>query len=325
MKYAVGVDLGGTFIKAGLISESGEITHATSVPTDARDGGAAVGAQIAETARRIIRDSGAAVVGIGVGSPGLILHETGVVHYSPNFYMENGRQWHDVPLAEHVREALNDISHLPVIVENDVNAMAFGEFSFGAGKEVDFLVGMTLGTGVGGGIVIDGQVYHGPSGTAGEIGHMTVNPGGRLCGCGNYGCLEAEVGTAGLIARTIEAIVVDGRRSILEESLEGLTPRKIAEAANIGDTLAIDIFADTGRYIGVVFASVANFLNPEMAVIGGGVSAAGEDLLFRHIRREVKLRAMDVPAESMQVVQAKLGNDAGMVGAATLALQAAQG
>jgi glucokinase len=317
MQYAVGIDLGGTFVKAGLVAEDGGISHATQMATDANAGGPAVARQIAAIARRIFDASGTRVVGIGLGSPGLINAETGVVDFSPNF-----EGWTHVPLAQYVRAELGDLAHLPVFLENDVNAMALGELTYGAGRGTRNMVAMTLGTGVGGGVVVDGNVYHGATNTAGEIGHMTVVPDGRRCGCGNDGCLEALVGTAGLLARTREAIA-SGRSSALAPYRDDLTPRRIADAANDGDELARGIFAETGRYIGIVLASLANLLNPEMAVIGGGIAAAGEDLLFRHIRGEVRRRAMDIPANAMRVVPAALGNDAGIVGSAAVALRAA--
>lgn len=317
MKYAIAVDLGGTFIKAGLVSETGEITLTRQVPTHAHAGGIAVGRQIAETARAIYAESREKerIVGIGLGSPGLINAQEGIVHFSPNF-----EGWVDVPLVAHVREALLELNRLPVFLENDVNAMTLGEVKFGAGRGARYVVGMTLGTGVGGGIVLDGAIYHGASNTAGEIGHMTVLPDGRRCGCGNEGCLEALVGTAGLLERT-RAKIQGGTPSQLSADLDRLTPRRIADAAKAGDRVALEIFAESGRYIGIVLASVANFLNPEMAIIGGGISAAGEEILFRHIREEIRRRAMDLPAQAMRVVPAALGNEAGMAGAATLVFQ----
>jgi glucokinase len=317
MKYAIAVDLGGTFIKAGLVGEDGSMALTRQVPTSARSGGPAVGGQIAGVAREIYAESERqeSIVGIGLGSPGLINATDGVVHFSPNF-----EGWRDIPLVAYVKNALGDLRSLPVFIENDVNSMTLGEVTFGAAKRARYVVGMTLGTGVGGGIVIEGAVYHGASNTAGEIGHMTVVPDGRRCGCGNYGCLESLVGTAGLLERT-RAKIQAGARSRLLANLDDLTPRMIADAAKAGDSVALDIFAESGRYIGIVLGSIANLLNPEIAVIGGGISAAGEDILFRHIRDEVNRRAMDVPAQTMRVIPAALGNDAGMAGAATLVFQ----
>ncbi|MBM3215673.1 ROK family protein [Candidatus Poribacteria bacterium] len=319
MKYALAVDLGGTYIKAGLVAQDGTMTHTRQVRTSADAGGAVVGSQIAEVARAIFAESALRrdIVGIGLGSPGLISADTGVIHFSPNF-----EGWTDIPLADYVKAELRELSSLPVFLENDVNAMTLGELTFGAGKGCRYLVGMTLGTGVGGGVVIDGKVYHGKTNMAGEIGHMTVLPDGRQCGCGNFGCLEAMVGTAGLIERT-RAKMSAGARSRLLANIDDLTPRMIADAAKEGDGVALDIFAETGRYIGIILGSIANLLNPEMAVIGGGISAAGEEILFRHIRDEARRRAMDTPADTMRIVPAALGNDAGMAGAATLAFQAA--
>lgn len=327
MKYAIGVDLGGTRIKAGLVAESGEITLLRSVETLAQEKPEAVGSQIADLARKIHEESGvgADIVGIGLGSPGLIDGQTGVIHVSPNF-----PKWTDVPLSDYVKSSLSELRHLPVFVENDVNAMTLGEYCYGAGRGARTVIGMTLGTGVGGGIVVDGKLHSGVSNTAGEIGHMTVLPGGRRCGCGNDGCLEALVGRYGMIARVQEALR-SGRASEhlaplftnpTSETLED-APKLIQDAAKVHDPLAWEIYEDSGKYIGIVLAAVANLLNPDVAVIGGGTARAGEELLFRYIRAEVHRRAFSVPAKAMRIVPAELGNDAGLAGAATIALRAA--
>ncbi|GIX06391.1 MAG: glucokinase [Candidatus Poribacteria bacterium] len=251
MRYAIGVDLGGTNIKAGLVSERGEISHEMEITTDARSGGHGVGRQIAEVAARIFQAAPVreAVVGVGIGSPGVILAESGVIDFSPNLYTEDGKQWRNVPLAEHVRDALSpELRDRPIVLENDVNAMAFGEYTFGAGQPVRYMIGLTLGTGVGGGIVFNGEVYRGPSNSAGEIGHMTVDPNGPRCGCGNYGCLEALVGTAGILDRTRRKVLVEGRPSLLEGELEELTPLRIEQAAHQGDAVAREVYLETGRY-----------------------------------------------------------------------------
>ena len=344
MKYSVGVDLGGTDIKAGLVSSEGDISCNVVLPTDVEVGGPkVVAARIAEAVRQVLVKTEAAgievisnEIGVGLGAPGLIIAETGIIHFSPNF-----PGWTDIPLVDYVNAELaklhppkgsvecNSQAHAsekckPVLkgMDNDVNAMTLGELRHGAGVGYKSIVALTLGTGVGGGVVIDGQVYHGSQNTAGELGHTVVEPNGRYCGCGNQGCLEAYAGAKNIVERTIKKI--ETRRSTIlgSTTMDGasLTPRKIAEAAQAGDPIAVEIFAETGRYIGIALTSIAHILNPQIAIIGGGIAEAGEELLFEPIRAELSKRAMDIPAR-MKVVKAHLGNDAGIVGAAMLALE----
>ena len=367
-RYSIGVDLGGTDIKAGLVSSAGDIFCRVVLPTDVETGGPkVVAARIAEAVRQVLVNAGTTSIditsenpesregllgrffeatssirtdddvheiGVGLGAPGLIIAETGVVHFSPNF-----PGWSDIPLVVYVnaelaklqprKPAVQTDTHKrckPVLrgMDNDVNAMTLGELHHGAGVGYKSLVALTLGTGVGGGVVIDGKVYHGSRNTAGELGHTVVEPNGRVCGCGNPGCLEAYAGAKNIVER-IQGKIEDGRRSSLADPLDegvALTPRMIAEAAEAGDALAIEIFAETGQYIGIALTSIAHILNPQIAIIGGGIAEAGERLLFEPIRKELSKRAMDIPAQ-MKIVKARLGNDAGIVGAAMLAMDGA--
>ena len=366
MEYSIGVDLGGTDIKAGLVSSVGDVSCRVVLPTDVEVGGPkVVAARIAEAVRQVLvkaighqpsdirhqteSDQQSVLtaesrkpkaikseIWIGLGAPGLIIAETGVVHFSPNF-----PGWSDIPLVDYVNTELAELN-LPKAtannnlqirnnekyklilqgMDNDVNAMTLGELRHGAGVGYRNIVALTLGTGVGGGVVIDGQVYHGSQNTAGELGHTVVEPNGRYCGCGNQGCLEAYAGAKNIVERTQEKIET-GRSTILAKSIKNgaaLTPRRIAEAAHAGDKVAMEIFAETGRYIGIALTSIAHILNPQIAIIGGGIAEAGEKLLFEPIRAELSKRAMDIPAR-MKIVKAHLGNDAGIVGAAMLALE----
>jgi glucokinase len=361
-KHRIGVDLGGTDIKAGLVSSEGDVSCRVVVPTDVETGPPkVVAARIAEAVRQVlvkaetiniygtsgvdatqpassrsVKASGSEdevfEIGVGLGSPGLIIAETGVVHFSPNF-----PGWTDIPLVTYVNTELSKLhnskdgaarkinkQYKPVLrgMDNDVNAMTLGELHHGAGVGYESLVALTLGTGVGGGVVIDGEVYHGSLNTAGELGHTVVEPNGRYCGCGNQGCLEAYAGAKNIVERIQEKIAA-GRSTTLASATNAetpLTPRMIAEAAQTGDELAIEIFAETGRYIGIALTSIAHILNPQIAIIGGGIAEAGESLLFEPIRAELSKRAMDIPAQ-MKIVKAHLGNDAGIVGAAMLALE----
>lgn len=319
MKYSIGIDIGGTDIKAGLLAANGTLSCRTVVSTRVDEGAKAIAARIAQTIRQIVAaadmeshqrgEDKKEIVGIGLGVPGLIIADTGVIHFSPNF-----PGWGDIPLLDYVTAALDNLD-LPLYIDNDVNVMVLGELHHGAGVGYENVVGLTLGTGVGGGVVINRKVYHGIWNTAGELGHTIVQPKGRLCGCGNHGCLEAYAGARHIVERTQQQIAA-GRKTCLNP--ETLTPKQIAAAATAGDELARDIFSETGRYIGIALTSIAHILNPQIAIIGGGIAAAGENLLFQHIREEFKKRAMDIPGK-MEIVPAKLGNDAGLVGAAMLA------
>lgn len=343
MEYSIGIDLGGTDIKAGLVSSRGDISCRVVVPTKVKIGGPkAIAARIAEAVYQVIlkaetagiqvealsgtsNDTHAGEIWVGLGAPGLIIAETGVVHFSPNF-----PGWTDIPLVSYVNTELaklntdTGINPASKIVlkgmDNDVNAMTLGELHYGAGVGYQNIVALTLGTGVGGGVVIDGDVYHGSQNTAGELGHTVVNPHGRFCGCGNQGCLEAYAGAKNIIERTEEKMET-GQATLLTEVIQDgtpLTPLRIAAAAEAGDTLAMEIFAETGRYIAIALTSIAHILNPQIAIIGGGIADAGEALLFQPIRTEFAKRAMDIPAR-LKIVKAQLGNDAGIVGAAMLA------
>ena len=351
MEHSIGIDLGGTDIKAGWVSSVGDISCRVVVPTDVETGGPqVVASRIAEAVRQVLvkvetqdgnshqqeptatlansrqfptTDSHSCEIGVGLGSPGLIIAETGVVHFSPNF-----PGWSDIPLVTYVNAELAKLQpsqkYKPILrgMDNDVNAMTLGELHHGAGVGYNNLVALTLGTGVGGGVVIDGEVYHGSQNTAGELGHTVVEPDGRYCGCGNQGCLEAYAGAKNIVERIQEKITTGHSTTLATATNAGttLTPRMIAEAAQAGDELAIEIFAETGRYIGIALTSIAHILNPQIAIIGGGIAEAGEKLLFEPIRAELSKRAMDIPAQ-MKIVKAHLGNDAGIVGAAMLAFE----
>ncbi|NOX96949.1 MAG: ROK family protein [Nitrospirae bacterium] len=312
MQHLIGVDLGGTNLKVALLDKKGEIRKKTSVLT-AR-GKQAVLQQIIESIEKVLEKTGvkkSAVLGIGIGTPGLVDNIHGIVRGFTNI-----KGWRNVPLKEYVEREIK----LPVYVDNDVNLMTLGELMCGAGRGAKNIVCLTLGTGVGGGIVIEGNLYRGSTLSAGEIGHVSVNADGPRCICGSYGCLERYVGNAYIVKKAVEAIE-GGRRSIIKKLVEGdlkaVTPRVISRAARQGDRLAGEIWEETGRYIGIVLSGVVNLLDPEIIVIGGGVAQAGR-LLFEPIRKTVKERAMSIPARKVKIVPAKLGKDAGLIGAGML-------
>lgn len=320
MGYTVGVDLGGHFIKVGLVDEEGRVASRVEAPTSAEKGREVSIGRLVETVKEFLvgcRDRGVPD-GVGVGSPGLVDVEEGVVRFSPNF-----PGWLDVPL----RSILQEATGLPVALENDANAAALAEKEFGAGRDFSNFVFVTLGTGVGGAIVLDGKLFRGPWGTAGEIGHMTVDPDGPKCNCGNYGCLERFVGIERIVERAREKLRAwKGRTVLLDmvgEDLDGLTPEHLSEAAKLGDELALRVWEEVGTYLGIAFASVANLLNPEAFVLGGGVSRAGE-VLLGPIRETIRKRAMKVPAGLVRVLTAQV-QDAGIVGASLLVRREASG
>ncbi len=319
MKYSIGIDLGGTDIKGGVLSSDGKLMYRTVVSTHVNDGAKAIAKRITQMILQVCSQIQSQtnynqlttneIIGIGLGSPGLILAESGIIHFSPNF-----PGWSDIPILDYVAAELGNIK-IPLYIDNDVNAMVLGELYHGAGVGYENIVGLTLGTGVGGGIVLNRKVYHGSWNSAGELGHTIVQPNGRKCGCGNRGCLEAYVGAKHIVQRTRQNIT-SGQKSCLNPDV--LTPKQIAFAAEAGDKLAEEVFAETGRFIGIALTSIAHILNPEIAIIGGGIAGAGEKLLFQHIREEFRKRTMGIPSQ-MEIVPAKLGNDAGLIGAAMLA------
>jgi len=291
MKYFIGVDVGGTFIKIGVVSERGEIVEKKKIPTPKNAGYKVIIEGIREYLGKW------KILGIGVGLPGLINTEKGVVHRITNI-----KGWNNVPLQKLIEKAVK----LPAKIDNDVNCMAFAEAIFGNAKGKKNVFGITLGTGVGGGIVIDGKIYRGANFTAGEVGHVTVDKNGPKCNCGNRGCLETIAGNKRILSRA---------KAIGINSLEELN-----SAAMKGNKKAKKIWEETGECIGIVLAGVVNILNPELISIGGGVANAG-DLIMKSIRKTVKNRAISVARDSVKIEFSKLGNDAGILGAAALVLE----
>ncbi|MGR3295090.1 MAG: ROK family protein [Candidatus Bathyanammoxibius sp.] len=303
-RLVLGVDVGGTNIKSVLVDARGEILAAMKRPTLARKGRDAVIDRIVMTLRDTVKKSGfpmKRVAGAGVGFAGPLDHATGVVFNPPNL-----PGWSNVPLRDILRRRLK----MPVSLDNDANLVALGEHWKGAGRGAKCLVCLTLGTGVGGGIIVDGRVMHGARGIAGEIGHMTLVRNGRMCACGNKGCLEAYASAKGLVARMQEVL-----KNSKGPERGRVTPENIWKWAHSGDKLANKTIKDTGTMLGVAIASVANILNPDIVVLGGGVSNLG-DPLFGAVREEVRKRALPNITEGLQIVGAELGDSAGALGAA---------
>jgi len=307
-EIVIGVDLGGTNIKAGAVRADGKVLVRHSLPTEASKGPEAVADRIADAIRLCIEgvEGGAeATAGVGVGTPGPLDLKEGVVLFAPNL-----PGWRDIPLKRMVQERVG----LPCIVENDANAAALGEQWMGAGHGAGSLVLFTLGTGIGGGIVLGGKVWHGFAGVAAEIGHMSINPDGPQCNCGNRGCIEAYASATGMVRRMREAIAA-GADSRLAARAGELTARDIYEAAVAGDEAARENMEKTGFYLGVAIANIMHILNPEVVVLSGGVTGAG-DMLLEPIRRTVAERALEAARQGVRVCFSELGGDAGVIGAA---------
>jgi glucokinase len=313
-KVVIGVDLGGTTVKAGVVAAGGSILYQNKFPSFADEGPSRVIQQIGASIRDAIKNTnGARVEGIGLGAPGVVDDE-GVVKSPPNF-----EHWDEVPLKVELRKAF---PNLPIGVENDANAAAIAESRFGAGVDIPNFLFVIWGTGVGGGIILNHKIYRGPTGAAGEVGHVTIDYSGPECNCGNIGCVEAYVGQRYLSHRTAERLKSDPHSKILElvgGDASKIEPKYISEAAQMGDKIAREILVEAGELLGVAIASVMNIMDLRTSIIGGGISAAG-DFVIRAIQASVERRVLKPLRKDIQVLAAQLGNDAGILGAAGLVL-----
>jgi glucokinase len=310
----VGIDLGGTNMRVGLVSAEGKVLHKEQTPTRAETAsGAEILDSLAElvmSVRRNAPEGPAMPRALGLGIPGPLDPTIGGVKDSPNL-----GQLDNLPIVE----ILGEKTGLDVVLENDANAAAWGEFWVGAGQNCESMVMATLGTGIGGGIILNGKLIRGIDHTAGELGHVRVVDGGRPCACGSHGCIEAYASANSTVRRFLEAVAAGGGSRLAELPREEITCQRIFGAAVEGDALARDIVNETGRLLGLLAADMANLLNPERMVFSGGMTNAGE-LLFDAIRNELKTRAFPVPGARLQVLPAELGADAGLIGAAGCAL-----
>jgi glucokinase len=309
----VGLDVGGTSMKAGVVEESGRALSSVSLPTEAHRGQAFGLERMCESIRAAIAAAGLKteqIAAIGVATPGTMDLPAGIILDPPNL-----KPWQNVP----VRQYIQDRFSIPTAFQNDANAAAYGEFWVGAGKEAHSLVMFTLGTGVGGGIIIRDLVIEGEHSHGAELGHMKIevtNP--RQCGCGRWGCLEAYASATAVVKRTLEALANDGGKSSLhaiDKDDEEITAKAIFDASAAGDLLAEKIVEDSAFYLAVGAVNMMHTIDPDMVVYGGGMIAAGDGFLDR-IRRHVKLMAFPVPAAKTQIRYAMLGSDAGFIGAA---------
>ena len=313
MRYVLGIDIGGTNIVIGAVTEDGgRVRGLVSEPTGVPEGPDAVIDRILRMARSVMaatraEDSDADIIGVGVGAPGPLNRKKGLVIFTPNL------RWTNMPLRDRIGKALD----LPASLDNDANCAMLGEHWVGAAKGARNAVCFTIGTGIGGGIVVDGKLMHGASDVAAEIGHITIDVNGRRCGCGNDGCLEAYASGPAIARRAMEAIEA-GAASQMSTTPGGpasITAQTVFECAAAGDALADELVRDTARYLGVGIANMLNIMNPEVVVICGGVTKAG-DHLFVPLRREVSRRAFKPAVEACRIVPGQLEGTAGVVGAA---------
>ncbi len=318
--YTIGVDIGGTQIRAGLVNEEGKITGINKNMTLAHEGQAPVLERVMNTIDELLKSNGVKlsnVKGMGICVPGPLNPKTGTIISSPNL-----PGFENVPL----RDIIGGKYDFPVFLANDGNAAALGEFIYGNGKNVDNLIYMTISTGIGGGVVSDGNLLQGFEGNAAEVGHMTVNPDGPKCGCGNHGCVEAYASGTGMVNRMTSLLKETEKPSKLREVsnelksvdyVNNLTSKHIIEAAQEGDELAKTIVADASYYLGIAIGNLVNMFNPEMVVFGGGVSQAGDALLKPAIE-EGKKRAMKGMTDHVVFTETSHGDDIGVLGAAAL-------
>lgn len=320
MRYVLGIDIGGTNLVIGAVSEDGRrLLGLTTEPTGAAQGADHVLDRIVAIANATIvaakaADPAADIVGVGIGSPGPLDRRSGIVLLTPNL------GWVNMPIRDRIGERLG----LPAEIDNDANCAMAGEWWIGAAAGARDAVTFTLGTGIGGGLVVGGTLVHGASDVAAEIGHITIETNGRRCGCGNDGCLEAYASGPAIARRAVEAIQAGADSSlslIVAGDIGRITAQTVYQAAAAGDPLALEVVQDTAKYLGVGVANLINILNPEVVVICGGVTQAG-DRLFAPLRREVARRAFRPAVQACRIVPGALPGTAGLVGAAKVFLDA---
>jgi glucokinase len=312
MSLTIGIDVGGTKVLGGVVDESGKVLTTARKDTP-RQGGSALTQTIADVAKELLQQH--SVASVGVSAAGFVSSDRKTMLATPNI-----ADWNGVDLDHHLTQMIG----LPVVIENDANAAAWGEAKFGAGKNQNHMMMLTVGTGIGGGIVVNGALYRGAFGIAAEFGHMRVVPEGHICGCGARGCFEQYASGNALLRHAREAINASPEvaRNLLSRgdgTVAGLTGQAITEAARDGDPVALAAFNTTGQWLGAGIASLAVLLDPACVVIGGGVIGAGEILLKP--TRESLERNMPFAGKHPypKIIAAQLGNEAGLVGVADLA------
>jgi glucokinase len=318
VRFVLGIDIGGTNLVVGSVAEDGSsMVASASEPTQSEAGATAVVDRLVALAERAIATTrreapGAEILGVGVGAPGPLDTKRGVVLLTPNL------GWVNMPL----RQLIHDRLGLPAALDNDANCAVLGEWWVGAARGARHAIGITIGTGIGGGLIIDGQLYHGASDVAGEIGHTTIDTEGRRCKCGNYGCLEAYASGPNIALRAVEELEAGAEsrlRTLVGGDLRKITAQTVYQAAANGDELALEVVNDTAKFLGVGIGNLLNVFNPEVVVVCGGVTLAG-DHLFEPLRREVARRAFKPAVTACRIVPGELAGTAGVYGAAKVFL-----
>ena len=310
-KYAIGVDLGGTSIKLGIVTSTGKLLKKIQIRTEAEKGQKKVIENIKSGIREISKNLEYRVKGIGIGCPGVVTPGKGIVENPPNL-----PGWVKVNIGQIIQKEFNK----KVFVDNDANAAAIGELIFGSGKKYKSFIMITLGTGVGGGIVIDKKIYHGDYGAAGEIGHISIDYNGPKCNCGSYGCIEAYAGNLYLRERVrieLKKHPESKMWELINNDLSKVSPRNVQSAAEAGDTFAKSIIEELGVNLGSAFTSLCNVLDISVFIIGGGIAGFGKPL-FDAIKKTLCVRVMAPIRPRVRVLPAKLKNDAGVKGASAL-------
>jgi len=316
-KY-IGIDLGGTKILTAVADDNGEIIARVKLATETELGQERIKKNIFKSIYKVLEKTDIKIEkikSIGIGSPGPLNVEKGIIYESANLPIKNME----------IVDLIEKETGINTYLQNDANTAALGEKVFGAGKEADDLLYITISTGVGGGIIINGKIYYGHTGNAGEIGHMTVDPTGPKCGCGNYGCLESF--SSGTAIKNMAKKAIENDESTLSKKLakdQKLSAKLVAKAAAKGDQKALDIFAKAGYYLGIGIANLVNIFNPEMIILGGGVLKAKEYFLDR-AKEEFKKRALKAPADIVKIKEAVLEDEIGVKGAIAVAMQKVEG
>jgi len=315
-ELALGIDLGGTKILTSVVDADGKMLSRDHSVTPATRGREAVIQAVMESARQALKEAGISpseLTAVGIGAPGLSNPSTGVLYTSPNL-----PGWQDVPLRDIIAQELGRTAYLI----NDANAAAIGEFYYGAGRGAHNFIYITVSTGIGGGIIINGELYTGPTGTAGEVGHMVIDDNGPLCNCGNRGCWETLASGRALAAEAKRLIKKGTSTTILEQAggtIDKVNAEAVHQAALAGDKLASRLIARNAYYLGVGLANLINIFNPEVIVIGGGLASIG-DMLLLPAYEEAGRRAFKQPYKAARFARAELGRNSGVIGAAAYAL-----
>jgi glucokinase len=315
-KKIVGIDLGGTTFKVGVIDSKGNLLCKIDTSTPVELGAKAVLDRIMEKIDEALKKLGIDkndILGIGMGAPGILNVENGINIFSPNL------KWSNVNMVAPIKDYFN----VPVFIENDVRVAALGEKRFGSGRGRKYMIFIALGTGIGSGIIINGELFRGSIGGGGEIGHMVIDSNGPKCNCGNYGCFEALAGGPSIVARAEKAIKNGASTKILElanNNLNDITPALIYQAAKNGDKVALEIFKETSFYLGLGFVTLTNIFNPECIIVGGGI-ARSWDILMPPVIQMVKTRGFPGSRDVVEILPSSLGEEAGVIGAGVLAIE----